>query len=593
MKKLKVLCALAGIVLMLGGVGQSVAQEAEIPYAGEVPLTPRVRPMIIVSGSDYDMGYQWYQQIVQIYGIKPCLELAGLEFSAEEVEALKAYQWYIRKHTPEMIDLLKGMVDGANEAGIPLSYQQILAKWSGTPRYTLPEGSEREVLPPYDDCSGWAAWGSMTRDGKLYCGGSGDHQIIMGDNEIRRFEYCVAMFPEEGNNIVFSTSTGCCWHASMNNKGCAMFHHGTTGYYKRYFPPEEQGYGYGVPNNMITIHTLRYATTALDAQKIVLSLPSGDGRVGGAWADVRGDAFVIENRDAPRAIREPGDYGETDFIYSTNNLFSDKLKDTYKPPPGQSVVFIPHAGWLGTHGSIGSIGRNLELWNLFHNYPGEVDLAFAKMIWRFAGPRPPYATIDEAVEDYDRSQAKLWNAHVSQTGNAMVGIMVPDDGDEGLYYVSQGCAVRGNDSPTYPGGVVVRVAPTYSFYQLKLDANVPKAADAARTRAQYDLYDAYQELSRLSYWDAPYVPLNELLDEAATHWQKGEYYTGRAQRVEGNERTNTLAKAMRSYFRAQALALQVYNALVPPAVRPEDLGLREWFGAWGDWATRGNNGGFH
>ena len=429
----------------------------------------------------------------------------------------------------------------------------------------------------------------MTKDGKLICGGSGDHQIIMTINEIHDFEYCVALFPDNGNNCVFSTSTGCCWHASMNNKGSAMFHHGTTGYYGRYLPPDEQNYGYGVPNVMITMHTLRFANSALDAQKIILDLPSGDGRVGGAWADVNGNAFVIENRDNPRVIRKPGDNGEGEFIYATNNLFSEELKDCYKPPPGQKVIFFPHVGYLGTDGSLGSIGRNFGLWNLFHNYPGEVDINFAKMMWRFKGPSLPYANIEEAVEDYKKSQAKHWNARISQTGNAAVAIMVPDDGDEGLYYISQGCAVRGNDSPTYPGGVVVRIAPTYSFYQLKLESTVEKTTGAARTRAQYDLWNAYQELNKLSYNDVPYAPLNAILDEAATEWQKAEYYSRVAARKEGNENINDLAKASRYYFKAQALALQVYNSLVPPAKRPEDLALREWFGSWGEWATRGNN----
>ena len=30
--------------------------ETEISFAGEVPLIPNVRPVIILSGSDYDMG---------------------------------------------------------------------------------------------------------------------------------------------------------------------------------------------------------------------------------------------------------------------------------------------------------------------------------------------------------------------------------------------------------------------------------------------------------------------------------------------------------------------------------------------------------
>ena len=43
--------------------------EAEISFAGEVPLIPNVRPVIILSGSDYDMGYQYYQQVIQIFGL--------------------------------------------------------------------------------------------------------------------------------------------------------------------------------------------------------------------------------------------------------------------------------------------------------------------------------------------------------------------------------------------------------------------------------------------------------------------------------------------------------------------------------------------
>ena len=91
-------------------------------------------------------------------------------------------------------------------------------------------------------------------------------------------------------------------------------------------------------------------------------------------------------------------------------------------------------------------------------------------MWRFQGPPLPYETIEEAVEDYRKSQAVHWNAHICQPGNAMVGILQPDDGDGGLLHVSHGCAAKGADSPTYPGGVVVRLRPTYTFFELRLAA---------------------------------------------------------------------------------------------------------------------------
>jgi hypothetical protein len=45
--------------------------EAEISFTDGALLVPNVSPVILLSGSDYDMGYQYYQQLeqlVQVYG---------------------------------------------------------------------------------------------------------------------------------------------------------------------------------------------------------------------------------------------------------------------------------------------------------------------------------------------------------------------------------------------------------------------------------------------------------------------------------------------------------------------------------------------
>ncbi len=588
----------AAICLAMGTAlfAQIRASKPEIPYADDVPLTPNVRPVLVVSGSDYEMGYQWYQQIVQIYGTIPLEERAHRNFNKEELEALKATQWYIRKYTPEMLDLVKGMVDGAKAGGVELSYEEVLAKWAGHAYIVAPANhaakvpaeSRAEKLPCCDkenDCTGFAAWGTATKDGKLICGGSGDHELMLLDNEIHDFEYCLVVLPKSGNNFVLSTSTGCCWHPGMNNKGVAMFHHGATGYCGRYKSDKEADYGYGVPNVMITMHTLRFANTASEAQEMILSLPSGDGRIGGAWADVGGNAFVIENRDNPRSIRKPGDNGEKDFIYATNNLFAKELGSCYKASPGLPVEFIPHAGWLGTSASRESIPRNLEIWNLLHNYHGKVDLEFAKMMWRFPAEPPRYSTLEEADADFDRTQGRNWNSHISETGNAMVGILAPDKGDKGKYFVSQGCAARINH-PHWPYLRLYRIAPTYTFYELQLTSSAQKVVDAARDRAMYDMSYANQELRKLTYQDTAYAPLDDIFNQAATEWQKGQYYQSRADRVKGNENVMLLGKSVRAFTRCQALAKQVFESLIPPPGRPEDLGLRPWLGPWGEWAVR-------
>jgi len=580
---------------------QHVSPRAEIPYAGEVPLTPSIRPVIVLSGSDYDIGYQWYQQIVHIFGRRPLEERAHEKFNDEEIAALKAFQGYIRQYVPEMIDLLKGMVAGANDAGIALSYEQILAKWSldsikgdaeffqkltgcseaetqeraGFGSYPLPPESGQEKLPP--DCSGFAAWGRTTKDGSLICAGSGDHQLVLGINEINNFEYVVAVFPDKGNNFIFSTSTGCCWHPGMNSKGVAYVHHGASGYCARYLPPEEQNYGYGVPNTMITLHALRYAKSADEAQELVLSLPSGNGRMGGLWADVHGNALDIENRDNPRCIRRPGDNDETDFIYATNNLFSKELGHCMNPPEGGNV-FIPHGGWLGTRQTVSSVPRNLEMWNMLHHYQGHVDVDFAKMMYRFIGDPPAYKSLEEAERQYYPTQGKGWNPRIGSLDNAMVGILKPDNGDQGLYFVSNGCPAKAK-SPLSPRGHYYRIAPTYSFYELTLATTHEAMAKAVYERAHYDLFYANLELVNLTYADPAYAPLCEKFDQAVIEWQKGEYYQRRARADAGNEAVNLWGKTVRCLTRCQALARHVRNALVAPAEKPEDLGLKTW-GFW-------------
>ena len=199
-----------------------------------------------------------------------------------------------------------------------------------------PAGTRPEATPFSSSATTYgvvAAWGSATRDGRLVCGGSGDHDLLKS----YRPEYTIIHFPETGNNFICSPPTGGSCHPGMNNRGVAYVHHGCTGYLGLELEPEERDWGYGVPKLLGYFHALRFANTAGEAREILLSIHSDDGRLGGTWADVNGTAFDIENRDDPRCIREPGDNGEVDFIYSTNNLFSKELSHAQRPPPEGNV----------------------------------------------------------------------------------------------------------------------------------------------------------------------------------------------------------------------------------------------------------------
>ncbi len=216
--------------------------EPEISFVDGVPIPPNVRPVIIVQGSDYEMGYQYYQQVVQIYGkwiathhrtagqtqrgpwiTGPWIfkELKHCEYPKDKLASLKKWKKLFKRYTPEMIEMYKGMADGATDAGIQLSYLDFLAHFISHPHSSI--GNESDI-DEADKCSGFAAWGCTTADGKLVCGGSGDDQE-------NYFSTTIIAFPKTGNNFIYSPFNiiGFGWspcHLGMNNKGLVHVHHG-------------------------------------------------------------------------------------------------------------------------------------------------------------------------------------------------------------------------------------------------------------------------------------------------------------------------------------------------------------------------------
>jgi hypothetical protein len=543
---------------------ESLSAAVEIPYAGHVPLPPNVRPVIILSGSDYEMGYQFYQQLIEIFGPWILEKVAGDRFTENELKSKDVYEAYIKEYAPEFIEMFEGMAQGAADAGVSLSYDEVLSHFV-----------KKKFLRwrPPTDCSGFAAWGTATKNGRLICAGSTDHEVT--------FEITLMGFPETGNNFILSpfrpTEFG--WlggHPGMNNKGLAYVHHGATHWIRS--KPEEK-WTEGITEGIANLHTLRFASNAAEAKDMQLAYPSGDGFAGGFWVDVQGHSYVIESRENPRAIRKPGDYDERDFLYSTNNALCKELAHCQNPPP-KGNVYIPHGGWLGTGATISSVPRNVGLWDMLHHYHSLVDLAFVEMVTRFPGTPPRYPTLEEADAAYYKKQGEGWDPKMCNLENALVGIMIPDNGNEGLYWVSHGCPAR-IAYPLLPYGHYYRIAPTYSYYQLKLAANPQEVSKAAKDRAQYELYYANQELRKLTYSDHAYAPLDRVFNEAAIEWHKGLYYEDRIQwgLVKQNREVYMWSKTLRAYTRCQALAKQVYNSLVPPAEKPEDLGLKPW-GFW-------------
>jgi hypothetical protein len=64
--------------------------KAEIEYAyGEVPLRPNVIPVIILKGSDFELGYQYIHQVNQIFGRFFLDQMKQAKFTNEELDNIK------------------------------------------------------------------------------------------------------------------------------------------------------------------------------------------------------------------------------------------------------------------------------------------------------------------------------------------------------------------------------------------------------------------------------------------------------------------------------------------------------------------------
>jgi hypothetical protein len=534
----------------------------EIKFDCQVPLLPNVRPIIILSGSNYNMGIQYITQLKQIFG--PCVPqlLVRKQYTKQEISIIKQFKQIINEYAPEMLEIFKGITDGAQACDIPLTYQGVIAIFAGAEEYFSTDSCGDNF--PVEECSGFAAWFSATKDNKLICAGSKDHKP--------RPEVTIIAFPSEGgNSFIWTPSTimggnSIGGHPGMNNKGLAYVHHGASCWINR---KPKKDWSYGVTMPIAVLHTLRFASNADQAKKMQLNYPDGCGYLGGFWVDTTGKAWIIESRTNPKAIRKPGDYDEDEFIYATNNGLCRKVEYCQDPPP-EGNVYIPHGGWLGTGATISSVARNLQLWNMLHHYRGNIDLKFVKMMWRYSTTTPDHNSLEEADKMYYKNQGRNWVQTIGNLYNATVGILQPDDGDQGLYHASWGYPGR-RAFPSAPGHHHYLENPTFSWYEIKLDNTPRKVVEAARSRAQYDLYYANKELRKLTYHDTAYAPLEKIFNKAAREWYKGDYYLEFP--VCEKDLVNYLGKALRCFTKSQALARQVFNSLLPPACSAEELGL--------------------
>ncbi len=557
-------------LMLLVSVGAVPAFAAD-PGSGSGPLPSGIEPVVVLSGSDYNMGYQYSQQIIALIGPWYFQKTAGVyePFSDAQITALKAYQWYIKQNYPELIDFMKGMADGSTAAGLPMTYPEALARTVGTRGFpgTEPPGSGSDTLPPAETCSVWSAWGKTTRDGRLI--GCDSFDAGFG------FQFVTIAFPATGNAYIAGNGL------AMNNKG--VWAGGSAGEGTR---PIDRVSGYDMPLSMSSLmakqHYLRSSDTAKQVLDFFLNtkLGASENRM---FGDLNGNHYVLEYSAAFKSVRNPGDFGEGDFITMRNNYFSaDGGQSNLGGNPGK---FYPHGGWAlnppdgvadpggDADVQMASVRTNQTMYNMMSEYRGSVDLPFMKMMWRFPGkmPKDPFSTAE-----YRATKARAWETPLNLNSEE-VNICLPDNGNNGRVYVCTGPAGR-VASPYEPGTAddYYQIGGTHTFYELALSATPAATVSDANYTARHDIALAYQQLMWKNYGDVGFEGLNSLYDAANSEYYDGVNWTSRAALATGNDKVLDQALAVTAFARAQCHAQQVYEALVRMPVTPSDLRLKPY-----------------
>ncbi|MGW4333427.1 hypothetical protein ACWEK5_11425 [Rhodococcus koreensis] len=466
---------------VIGGTDLPCGSTGPLEFSGETPVTvdgaptvPSVCPVVVLAGTNREMGFQYATQVIEIYGPWIFAHLAEHVVTDDERAVLAQWTAQLDEYAPEIVEFAHGWSEGANDRGVPLTPEQAVAIWTGY----LPPADHHVLMAEeltddrsygtnvysgavvtgsgetVDMCSGFCAWGTATADGHLHAASTTDHDCT--------HQATIVAFPDTGNSFVYTPFSAngfipglgrfyMAGHPGFNNKGVTYVHHGghgTEGAGNGGGPQEE--WGYGVRRGAATFHALQFANSAAEARDMMLAMPVGDpgrilGSAGGLWAD-SDYGVVIEQRagspDAPRPVLREQTSSRSgapmDVLYANNNALSAD-RDAWAIP--DEFVFDEEGGWYlpfpertGTadagiaaarRGTRNSAARNRFFAGQANAGVGRIDSDYLTAMYRTSGTIPdgPY---EDAVADWNAGGE--WGSSAAHRGNAFTAVVEPAAG---------------------------------------------------------------------------------------------------------------------------------------------------------------------
>ena len=463
----------------------------------KVPLetTPDfVRPVCIVSGDFYEMGVQYGQQ--QYNELRSILLWGASSIKnvwkdhRQLTAAVEGLENAVAQISPESIELYNGISEGAD-----LPYSAVLTAFFAP---TL------SGLARNNHCSTISAWGNAS-GGKLIAGTNADGPAFTVTN----YSPVLLMFPEKGNSII--ANGGVCSNLVMNNKGMVGMA-SAGGWNGR---PEDVGIGLpGVLPTSLLSWKYDTASDAISAvSKISCSMAENL-----HFVDKNTGAFVLEHTYGHQAVRKSGEYGEQDFMVTTNHFVSEEMQasrpeDDRANHNSYSRYKTEIQALTEQHGNL-TLEKLGEILSLQDRYD---DLGWHREEW------------DEIYSLWTPEKHGPFNKTYMQT------LAMPE---ETLFYIRQG---QSNWRTSVIPGI------TGNFVQFFLKNTPEESVAKVETETVLQLWK-YAKAARFGESNS------DLLDRARTYIWYGKNH--RAQSVLSNNKHTKmyhLSKALHQFSRAQSL----------------------------------------
>ncbi|MDO9538623.1 MAG: C45 family peptidase [Methanocalculus sp.] len=336
-------CCLIILVLFV-----SVAPTAAYTPTSTSPVSPAylpppgVMPVIILTGSPYEMGYQYGLQVADSIAIVRDSSLASAlsrNSYADIVNASLVSQEYIRTELPDFdfIRFFEGISDAMNDLGIPFSpLDPIIMLYYGN----------REGPAVQEHCTAFAVYEENT---SLIAGVNYDYYPVPSNS----YGVILALYPDDGYSCIIPSGAGRIGsNAVVNEQGLISIV--TSG------PSQGPGdIGPGIIGFLELAYVGMTAATVPEAENILLSITRGFS-LNRLLADSSGAMEVIEASRVRYAIREPTKTKRFDSIIATNHYFEPAMR------PSQPV-------WDPLEYNPSSYYRYSTVEKIISDYPGSVD----------------------------------------------------------------------------------------------------------------------------------------------------------------------------------------------------------------------------